>query len=246
MGKQHKIKVCNEDQKHLEILTNMFNKRSVAGGELAHWDSTAVAQWLLIRALEMAFDPANMELIFQPSEAIMHQRPELQHLLSKVRDVLDGDQQAWSVQSTGERLAVALVLNRVDWLHAMDYSVAAAIDRIGLSWTSLIPAVAKIIAKERSEKDSSTGTYEFPACFELHAEGSYTVTMRDLAELVTEGDSFDEAMANAVEALALVIEQRQAEKICIPKASELLDGESLVSYNVKRLGCVVDGKSDVI
>lgn len=38
---------------------------------------------------------------------------ELQHILAKARDAQRG---GWGVQSPGEKLASALVLNRADWL----------------------------------------------------------------------------------------------------------------------------------
>jgi hypothetical protein len=38
------------------------------------------------------------------------------HLLNKARDAMRGGHDAWRVQSTGEKVAVALVLNRADWL----------------------------------------------------------------------------------------------------------------------------------
>lgn len=70
---------------------------------------------------------------------------EFKHLLAKARDAATGGENAWSVQSTGEKLAVALVLNRFDWLQAMDYSIAEAIERVGPQWSGMIPAVAKAI-----------------------------------------------------------------------------------------------------
>jgi hypothetical protein len=37
---------------------------------------------------------------------------EYEHLLRKARDAKHGGHSAWAVQSTGEKVAVALVLNR--------------------------------------------------------------------------------------------------------------------------------------
>ena len=70
---------------------------------------------------------------------------EFDHLLRKVRDAATGGHSAWLVQSTGEKLAVALVLNRFDWLQAMDYSIAEAIERVGPEWAGMIPSVAKAL-----------------------------------------------------------------------------------------------------
>ena len=38
------------------------------------------------------------------------------HLFRKAEDAKHGGHDAWAVQSTGEKAAVALVLNRADWL----------------------------------------------------------------------------------------------------------------------------------
>lgn len=54
-----------------------------------------------------------------------------EHLLRKAREAKHGGEQAWAVQSTGEKVAVALVLNRADWLTAMCYTIAEAIERSG-------------------------------------------------------------------------------------------------------------------
>lgn len=71
-----------------------------------------------------------------------------EHLLRKSRDARRGGHEAWAVQSTGERVAVALVLNRSDWLAEMDYSMAEAIDRSGTEWVAIIPQVARQLAEE--------------------------------------------------------------------------------------------------
>lgn len=70
-----------------------------------------------------------------------------EHLLEKTRDVLRGGVDAWSVQSTGEKIAVALVLNRFDWLSSMNYTIAEAIHRLDGEWLSLVPRVAKVLEK---------------------------------------------------------------------------------------------------
>lgn len=68
-----------------------------------------------------------------------------QHLLRKALDAKRGGRPAWSVQSTGERVAVALVLNRADWLAEIDYSIPEAIERSGAEWMSIIPQIARQI-----------------------------------------------------------------------------------------------------
>lgn len=71
--------------------------------------------------------------------------PEYNHLIGKCRDAAAG---GWSVQSTGEKLACALVLNRPDWLEHMDYTIAEAIARVGPEWVAMIPDVARELADE--------------------------------------------------------------------------------------------------
>ncbi len=71
-----------------------------------------------------------------------------QHLLSKARDAKAGGRDAWSVQSTGEKLAVAMVLNRPDWIASMGYTLAEAIGRIDSDWLDLIPKVKRALEEE--------------------------------------------------------------------------------------------------
>lgn len=71
-----------------------------------------------------------------------------EHLLRKSQDATRGGHEAWSVQSTDERVAVALVLNRADWLREIDYTIAEAIERSGSEWVAIIPQVARELAEE--------------------------------------------------------------------------------------------------
>jgi hypothetical protein len=71
-----------------------------------------------------------------------------QHLLRKSLDAKRGGHAAWTAQSTGERVAVALVLSRADWLAEIDYSIAEAMERTGPEWVAIIPQVARQLADE--------------------------------------------------------------------------------------------------
>ncbi len=73
-----------------------------------------------------------------------------EHLLRKSRDAKRGGHDAWAVQSTGEKVAVALVLNRGDWLGEILYTIAEAIERSGQEWVSIIPQVARQLAEEEA------------------------------------------------------------------------------------------------
>jgi hypothetical protein len=74
--------------------------------------------------------------------------PQYEHLLRKARDAKRGGHDAWAVQSTGEKVAVALVLNRADWLAEILYTISEAIDRSGQEWVSIIPQVAQQLAED--------------------------------------------------------------------------------------------------
>jgi hypothetical protein len=52
------------------------------------------------------------------------------------------------VQSTGEKVAVALVLNRADWLAEVSYTIPEAIERSGMEWVAIIPQVARQLTEE--------------------------------------------------------------------------------------------------
>jgi hypothetical protein len=66
---------------------------------------------------------------------------EYRHLYGKARDAKIGGQDAWAVQSTGEKVTVALVLNRADWLQSIGYTLAEAIHRAGPEWIELVPRI---------------------------------------------------------------------------------------------------------
>jgi hypothetical protein len=69
----------------------------------------------------------------------------LEHLVMKSRQAAHG---GFGCLSTGEKLAAAMILNRSDWLNSMSYTIAEAIERIGLEWVKCIPAAAKAVAEE--------------------------------------------------------------------------------------------------
>jgi hypothetical protein len=72
------------------------------------------------------------------------------HLLNKARHAKHGGHDAWAVQSTGEKVAVALVLNRANWLAECDYTIAEAIERAGQEWVAIIPQIARQLAEEEA------------------------------------------------------------------------------------------------
>jgi hypothetical protein len=74
---------------------------------------------------------------------------EPQHLLRKAREAMRCGHDAWTVQSTGEKVAVALVLNRADWLAECGYTIAEAIERAGQDWVAVIPQIARLLVDEQ-------------------------------------------------------------------------------------------------
>jgi hypothetical protein len=68
---------------------------------------------------------------------------EYRHLLQKCRDARDG---GLSALSTAERIVAALVLNRPEWLTQLGYTMAEAVDRIGLIRCSMLLQVQRDLA----------------------------------------------------------------------------------------------------
>ena len=74
--------------------------------------------------------------------------PRYAHLFRKAQDAKHGGHEAWAVQSTGEKVAVALVLNRADWLAESGYTLPEAIERSGAEWIAMILQIARQLAEE--------------------------------------------------------------------------------------------------
>ena len=62
--------------------------------------------------------------------------------------------------------------------------------------------------------------YKLPLVLEPQPEGGYVVTCPFLPELITEGDTVQEALANANDALAAIIEALKQLKRPLPPALE--------------------------
>ena len=65
--------------------------------------------------------------------------------------------------------------------------------------------------------------YKIPLLLILQPEGGYTVTSPLLPELVTEGDSLNEALENVQDALAAVIELYQDMGRSLPENTHIPD-----------------------
>ncbi len=73
-----------------------------------------------------------------------------QSLLRIVREVKEYGHYEWCVRSTGEKLAVALILNRADWLAEMRYTIPEAIERVGAAWMAAVPRIERMLRDEGS------------------------------------------------------------------------------------------------
>jgi antitoxin HicB len=70
--------------------------------------------------------------------------------------------------------------------------------------------------------------YKLPLVLSPQPEGGFTVTSPLLPELITEGDTVSEALANVQDALAAVIETYQDLGRPLPASSQLPDANSPV------------------
>ncbi len=70
--------------------------------------------------------------------------------------------------------------------------------------------------------------YKLPLVLAPQPEGGYTVTSPLLPELVTEGDTIDEALANVKDALAAVVEAYQDLGRPLPLNAQIRDASAPV------------------
>ena len=70
--------------------------------------------------------------------------------------------------------------------------------------------------------------YKIPLILSPQPEGGYTVTSPLLPELVTEGDTIDEALVNVKDALAAVVEAYQDLGRSLPKNAQIQDASGPV------------------
>ena len=70
--------------------------------------------------------------------------------------------------------------------------------------------------------------YKVPLILTPQPEGGYTVTSPLLPELITEGDSIDEALENVADAFAAVVELYDDLGRSLPQNAQILDSNSPV------------------
>lgn len=71
--------------------------------------------------------------------------------------------------------------------------------------------------------------WSFPARFEADPEGGFSVTFRDVPEAITQGDTLEEAQAEAVNALVTAMEFYFEDNRPVPEPSSPGEGEELVT-----------------
>lgn len=72
----------------------------------------------------------------------------------------------------------------------------------------------------------------YPARFEPAENGGFVVSFRDIPEAITQGDSLEEAVDMARDALLTAMEFYFEDEKQVPSPSAVLDGEELVSLPV--------------
>jgi len=115
--------------------------------------------------------------------------PDLAHILAKTRAA--AERGSPGPLSTGEALMAALVLNRPDWLIALEYTIAEAIERVGPEWARLIPAAAKQFrqASEAAEYRAAIQAHEARLTKFIARQKSEDETIRFSAKFVTSGSA---------------------------------------------------------
>lgn len=71
----------------------------------------------------------------------------------------------------------------------------------------------------------------YPARFQPFEEGGFVVTFRDIPEAITQGDTIDEAVIMAAEALATAMDFYFEDQRPVPPPSAVEDGEELVALS---------------
>jgi len=62
----------------------------------------------------------------------------------------------------------------------------------------------------------------YKVIFDPQEEGGYTVTVPSLPGCISEGDTYDQALANIKEAIVLYLESLQADGLPIPEENHLI------------------------
>ncbi len=89
---------------------------------------------------------------------------------------------------------------------------------------------------------AAEGAMSFPAHLEPDPDGGYVVTFRDVPEAITQGDTVDEALEMAANALVLAATFYTESGKPIPKPSKPRKGEKLVDFRLASFRVVRAGE----
>jgi hypothetical protein len=64
---------------------------------------------------------------------------------------------SWSTQSTEEEIAVAIALNRGDWLKAIGYTLAEAVAAMESRWIAMIPGIVERLSTDLGRSPERLG-----------------------------------------------------------------------------------------
>lgn len=82
----------------------------------------------------------------------------------------------------------------------------------------------------KSKDSNPKNRFSFPATLTTDLDdGGYVVTFRDLPEAITQGDSVEIALQEACDCIEEAIAARIDDRLDIPKPSELLENEYLIT-----------------
>ena len=77
--------------------------------------------------------------------------------------------------------------------------------------------------------------YKLTVLLEEQPEGGFTITCRELPELITECDSLDEMRDNVIDAFHAVVELYEYKQCPLPEGIQILDDKSDVEISDKHL-----------
>lgn len=81
----------------------------------------------------------------------------LGHLYSMAWVAAVKGRRSWSTQSTEEKIAVAIALNRPDWLNAVGFTLAQAVASMESSWIAMMPVLVERLQKDLGRSPERLG-----------------------------------------------------------------------------------------
>ncbi|MGB0065952.1 MAG: hypothetical protein WBP85_16025 [Terracidiphilus sp.] len=79
---------------------------------------------------------------------MIEQSERSRHLIEVSRRAMHRGHDAWATFNLSDKVSVALVLNRADWLEEFGCTLAEAIEAAGEEWIVVIPRIARELLDE--------------------------------------------------------------------------------------------------